>query len=620
MNKENNETLKKQNNKILIIVVILVIIIGVVGSLLLLNKNSKNNKENNQPNKVVKKRTGKKLTIYKTTDSNGVSGDSYDFEESEEINGFKVEEYGKVTCLTDDCIGATAFSNYAIIEEAEGAYLINVKTDELYYGPFGTIMTEEDDENYDKDDKFHLNYSFVDDGNVKVNAIVVSDEDSSLVFDVKNKKEHKNLKGILYDEMYSNKDKATEYGYILLNKVDIDDDYPIVRASYVYDLKTGKLLSEYNKSVDIFAYDENVYILYNPVDYSEEDSLVTYTYIIKDVNGNSLFNNKKFIQYNVENDNLLLYDNNYFYLYDNNLELVRQSNKYNSILMAGKDFVLVNNNNLLQLVDLNDKLLTTFIKNFNNKSYYVHTMLSGWYTEKGKNGIYIVVAQKNVNINEVLKNHPDMTKSDLNGVDLGYEYYYIPTTKETGKIATYIGGYAKPVLYLYPTKTTKVEVGFKYPELLTTTYPKFNKSWKVTVDKNGNITDNNGRNYYGLYWEEKSNKKISFDTGFYVESEEAIKFLEEKLAIIGLNERESNEFIMYWLPILEKNKKSLVYFELTEERENFNKLFISPKPDSLLRVAIHIKKVTNKVDIKEQQLKTFNRKGFSAIEWGGYSY
>ena len=74
---------------------------------------------------------------------------------------------------------------------------------------------------------------------------------------------------------------------------------------------------------------------------------------------------------------------------------------------------------------------------------------------------------------------------------------------------------------------------------------------------------------------------------------------------------------MYWLPVLEKNEKSLVYFETTEEREEFNKLDISPKPDSLLRIAIHVKKVDKKTSIKEQKLKTFKRTGFTAIEWGG---
>ena len=77
---------------------------------------------------------------------------------------------------------------------------------------------------------------------------------------------------------------------------------------------------------------------------------------------------------------------------------------------------------------------------------------------------------------------------------------------------------------------------------------------------------------------------------------------------------------MYWLPILESNEKNLVYFELTEERDNTNKIQISPKPDSLLRVAIHVKKVNEKVNINEQKLTKFNRIGFTAVEWGGIDY
>ena len=34
--------------------------------------------------------------------------------------------------------------------------------------------------------------------------------------------------------------------------------------------------------------------------------------------------------------------------------------------------------------------------------------------------------------------------------------------------------------------------------------------------------------------------------------------LEEKLAILGLTERESEEFIVYWLPKLEKNKYNYI--------------------------------------------------------------
>ena len=126
--------------------------------------------------------------------------------------------------------------------------------------------------------------------------------------------------------------------------------------------------------------------------------------------------------------------------------------------------------------------------------------------------------------------------------------------------------------------------------------------------------------YYALYWDEKKVHSVDFSEGFYVDKDDAIDFLEKKLSYIGLNDKERNEFIMYWLPVMEKNGKNLVYFELTEERESYNKLLISPKPDSMLRLVIHIKKVDKKVNIPKQSLSKFRRVGFTAVEWGGTTY
>ena len=100
----------------------------------------------------------------------------------------------------------------------------------------------------------------------------------------------------------------------------------------------------------------------------------------------------------------------------------------------------------------------------------------------------------------------------------------------------------------------------------------------------------------------------------------AIEILEEKLDILGFTEREANEFIMFWLPILEQNEQSIVYFEQTLERNENCPLYFSTTPDSMLRVTIHIKKVDGYVDINEQQLYSFERKGFCVVEWGGVSY
>ena len=71
---------------------------------------------------------------------------------------------------------------------------------------------------------------------------------------------------------------------------------------------------------------------------------------------------------------------------------------------------------------------------------------------------------------------------------------------------------------------------------MKTTYPKYVDEWNVTVKTDGTIIDSNGRTYYALYWDEKQKNKVDFKYGYYVTSNNAIKFLEEKLFEIGIDE------------------------------------------------------------------------------------
>lgn len=47
------------------------------------------------------------------------------------------------------------------------------------------------------------------------------------------------------------------------------------------------------------------------------------------------------------------------------------------------------------------------------------------------------------------------------------------------------------------------------------------------------------------------------------------------------------------------------------------KLNITPEPDSLCRIFMTYVPLENAVDIESQQLETFERKGFTVVEWGG---
>lgn len=176
----------------------------------------------------------------------------------------------------------------------------------------------------------------------------------------------------------------------------------------------------------------------------------------------------------------------------------------------------------------------------------------------------------------------------------------------------------KPIIYLYPEVETEVTVKVGNQQNLTHTYPKYESEWQVLAKPNGDLKDiKTGRNLYALYWEGINTVKPNMTEGFIVKGEDAIKFLEEKLEILGLNEREAEEFIVYWLPKLESNKYNFIRFQTEEEINNNMPLEITPKPDTVIRIVMEFKEIENPIQIQEQKLITPQRTGFTVVECGG---
>lgn len=176
----------------------------------------------------------------------------------------------------------------------------------------------------------------------------------------------------------------------------------------------------------------------------------------------------------------------------------------------------------------------------------------------------------------------------------------------------------KPLIYLYPEETTKVTVTLGNPDLLTHTYPKYNGSWSVLAEPSGDLTDlATGRRLYGLYWEGSQAPAQTKNTGFVIKGEETVTFLEEKLRILGLTDREANEFIIYWLPKLESNPYNYIRFATIDEINAYMPLNITPQPDSIIRVIMEYTPLEEPIPVQEQILTTPERRGFTVVEWGG---
>ncbi len=177
----------------------------------------------------------------------------------------------------------------------------------------------------------------------------------------------------------------------------------------------------------------------------------------------------------------------------------------------------------------------------------------------------------------------------------------------------------KPVIYLYPEAETDVTVTLRHPECITHSYPKYDGPWHVSAKPDGTLTDQEtGRQLYSLYYENVSPiPLLQTGEGFVVRGEDTTDFLEEKLAVLGLSERETEEFIIYWLPRLEENEWNYIRFASREEIDAEMPLEISPEPDSVIRVLMLCKPLDAPVTVTEQSLTTPERSGFTAVEWGG---
>lgn len=175
----------------------------------------------------------------------------------------------------------------------------------------------------------------------------------------------------------------------------------------------------------------------------------------------------------------------------------------------------------------------------------------------------------------------------------------------------------KPMVYLYPEHEQRVTVSLDYNGRLTHVYPQFAEktTWRVTAKPDGTILCNN-REYYALFWEGVKEKTYTMDEGFCVKGSDTEKFLEEKLETLGLNHKEINEFIVYWLPQMEDNPYNIITFQDRAYTDDA-KLTIVPKEDTLIRVFMTWYPSVKPVDIKEQTLSSMKRHGFTVVEWGG---
>lgn len=286
---------------------------------------------------------------------------------------------------------------------------------------------------------------------------------------------------------------------------------------------------------------------------------------------------------------------NYFYVEPGSC----RANEVINVLPSGvvdidKDLVVVGytalgNEKIYGLKDKNNDLL----KKFYDNTFY-----------PGKEGV-------NLTYDEFIARRPVVFWVDKFGRVTMFKLNDFQPTAECGK----------PVIYLYPPKITKVAVKLALSKL-TASEPEYGNGWEVLAEPNGQLTElKSGVKYPYLFWEGLgAGEAEPIVAGFNVKKENVSKFLDEKLAAQGLNQKEIFDFKEFWLPKMQSAAYYFVTFYGTSDMNKIAPLAVSPKQDTVIRVLMDYRALSAPLNRPEQKLSALPRQGFTIIEWGGVLY
>lgn len=181
---------------------------------------------------------------------------------------------------------------------------------------------------------------------------------------------------------------------------------------------------------------------------------------------------------------------------------------------------------------------------------------------------------------------------------------------------------AKPVIYLYPERTTTVDVSVETPGEIAVSNPTYPQGgWKnVEAHPDGSIIYEN-KNYSELFYETNVVNFLKPQNGIVIPTSTLEINLRNILYRLGLNKNESGEFLDFWVPKLKNLNANFILFSVLDNRSKsaIDSVNIQPKPDTRIEFIAYFKPLSYPVEISPLILQNSppERKGFVEVEWGG---
>lgn len=298
-------------------------------------------------------KNGKKIEIYK--DSNGYNNES---------NGTLVSS---ITCNSDDCEFVTALDKYVIVTENGSYYLYNYDNDTLEFGPFNL------DQNY-------YNNFIMHDGILY--GIYYSESNTHNIYSIKASKVFKNISG----ELESDYNLMLKYGYVV---------FKLNNSHNFINMKTGNISYKIENNIGKFIEDKKNNIVYITSYLNNINKFKLYN-----SNGKLLFDGEEFSNVNLYDEGLMVSTDKSFKLYDSKLNLKTKSKDYELLLGIYDKLIVVLDNQSLNLVNINDKLITVLFDKYDKYSFNFLSESSGYETIDNNKILHILLENKSIPTSE----------------------------------------------------------------------------------------------------------------------------------------------------------------------------------------------------------------------------
>lgn len=186
----------------------------------------------------------------------------------------------------------------------------------------------------------------------------------------------------------------------------------------------------------------------------------------------------------------------------------------------------------------------------------------------------------------------------------------------------------KPAIYLYPEKPTALSVEVSPQGYISQSIPNYGqKGWQAVMAYPDGTLNYQQTSYPYLYYEAVIHNLTVPKNGWIVRREDLKTFFATTLPRLGLNSREQQDFISYWLPKLTSGEKWFITLIPREELDKVEAIKFSETPATFIRVRFYFedltlsgfgKNLSAEVNLQPPVLPpTVSRSGFTAVDWGG---